>query len=444
MVSAVQNNVANRDRLGPFLLAEDITRKNALSILFASFCTIGLVTFLNFMNPYLFEILGIPADRQGSLAGLLVALQEATQLAICGFIGAWSDRIGRRPVYVGALVTLAIGFALYPLAPDEYSLIALRIFYAVGATAATVMLSTCIGEYIDDSVRGRWVGASAVANALGIVAVVSGVSKLPRLFNQLGLDNVLALRVSFWLCAGALLLLALILHRGLQSPRAATTESRESLLSQALKGFTQAREDPKLALSYLTAFASKGDLVIMTTFISLWVTQAGVAAGMPLGDAIARAGMIFGITAGAALIWPLFMGQILDRVPRLVSIGFAFALASASYTCLALVDDALGRTMIYAAIFAGVGESSAVISAGTLIGQTAPARNRGVAFGTYSFAGSAGILILSYAGGLVFDAFGAGAPFLMMGTVNVVVAAVSWLLFLRLRNTNTEALEPKP
>jgi MFS family permease len=182
----------------------------------------------------------------------------------------------------------------------------------------------------------------------------------------------------------------------------------------------------------------------MTTFISLWVTQAGVAAGMSLGEAIARAGMIFGITAGAALIWPLFMGQILDRVPRLASIGFAFALASAGYTCLALVDDVLGKTMIYAAIFAGVGESSAVISAGTLIGQTAPARNRGVAFGTFSFAGSAGILSLSYAGGLLFDAYGAGTPFLMMGAVNAMVAAASWLLFVRLRNAAPEALQTKP
>ena len=443
MVSTVQENKANRARLGPFVMAEGVSRSNALHILLATFWTIGLVTFLNFMNPYIFEVLGIPTDRQGSLAGLLVSLQEATQLAISGLIGAWSDRIGRRPIYVTALVVLAAGFALYPLAGDEFQLIALRIFYAVGATACTVMLSTCIGEYIDDSVRGRWVGIVAVTNALGIIAMVAGVSKLPLVFERFGLDSALSLRACFWLCAGIILLLAIILHRGLQAPVATKSGTRDSLVRQTLGGLSLVRERPMIALSYLTAFASKGDLVIMTTFISLWVTQAGIAAGMSPGEAIARAGMVFGITAFAALVWPVFMGMILDRAPRLVGVGFAFALASVGYTFLALTDDPLGSVIIVAALIAGAGESSAMVSAGTLIGQAAPERTRGVAFGTFGVAGSTGILVLTFAGGQLFDAFGAGAPFLMMGAINAMVAVISILLFYRLRKPDTALLQAK-
>ena len=49
-------------RLGPLVLEQDVTRRNALTILFASFWTIGFVTFLNFMNPFLFALLGIPEE----------------------------------------------------------------------------------------------------------------------------------------------------------------------------------------------------------------------------------------------------------------------------------------------------------------------------------------------------------------------------------------------
>ena len=410
-------------------MAENITKRNAQTLLFASFWTIGLITFLNFMNPYVFEILGIPEDKQGSLAGLLVALQEATQLAICGFIGSWSDRIGRRPIYVGGLLLLAAGFAVYPLAMNEYQLIALRVFYAVGATTCTVMLSTCLGEYIDDRTRGRWMGVVAIANGLGIVTMAIGVSKLPLLFGQLGLDSVTALRSSFWVCATVILLLAVLLQLGLQPPTATPTRAHASLLKQTLNGLALARNKPMLAMRYLTAFASKGDLVIVTTFISLWVVQAGLAAGMSPGAAVARAGMVFGITSGVALTWSIFMGMILDRIPRLIAVGIAFALASIGYICIALVTDPLGSMIFVAAVLVGIGESSVIISAGTLIGQSAPAGDRGAAFGVYGFAGSAGILVLSFAGGKLYDAFGGGAPFLMMGVINGLIVVAALLLF---------------
>ena len=81
---------ASYARLGPLVLERDVSRRNTLTILFAGFWTIGFVTFLNFMNPYVFALLGIPEKEQGSLAGVLVSLQEITQIAICGLIGAWS------------------------------------------------------------------------------------------------------------------------------------------------------------------------------------------------------------------------------------------------------------------------------------------------------------------------------------------------------------------
>jgi MFS family permease len=417
-------------RLGPFVLAEGVTPRNAATLMFASFCTIGSVTFLGFMTPYLFEVLQVPAGRQGSLSGLLVSLQEAVQIVIGALVGAWSDRIGRRPLFAGGLAMMAAGFAAYPLAGSEAVLVALRAFYAVGATAATVMLSTTVAEYIDERMRGRWMGTIGVCNGLGVVVMATVFSRLPLRFGALGLDDAAALRASFWVFAAGLLLLALLVHRRLRAPVPGDS-GRASLLRQTARGLVVARESPRIALGYATAFASRGDLVIITTFISLWVVQAGTAAGLSLGQATARAGMVFGIAQGVALLWALAMGFILDRVPRLGGVSLAFGLGTLGYTMLGMVDDPLGRGMILAAIAAGIGEASAVVSAGVLIGQEAPAPARGVVIGTFGLCGSVGMICLTFLGGQVFDGVGPHAPFVMMGIVNgaVMLAALAvWRL----------------
>ncbi len=407
-------------RLGPFLLAGSVSARNAATLLFASFSTIGLVTFLNFANPYLFNVLDIAVERQGALAGGLVSLQEGVQILLGGLVGAASDRIGRRPIFIGGMLWMAAGFAVYPLAGSEAALVALRVFYSVGQTAATVMLSTCIAEYIDERMRGRWMGAVGVCNGLGVVLMATAFARLPLAFSRMGLDDAAALRASFWVFTLYVALLAALLRWGLQAP-APTSRTRAGVLRLAAQGLSIARENPRIALGYLSAFASRGDLVIITTFITLWVVQAGVAAGMSIGAATARAGMVFGIAQGVALLWSFAMGVILDRIARLTGVCLAFGLAAFGYLLLGTVDDPLGRGMIFAAVVAGLGEASAVVSAGVLIGQEAPAAVRGTVIGTFGLAGSVGMICLTFAGGRIFDSVGPGAPFLMMGSVNLLV-----------------------
>lgn len=418
-------------RFGPYRLADGIAARNAATLLFASFSTISLITFLNFANPYLFELLAIPTERQGALAGLLVSLQETVQIAICGLIGAWSDRRGRRPIFVGGLLLMAASFVVYPLATGESSLVVLRAFYSVGSTAATVMLSTCIAEYTHESTRGRWMGTIGVCNGVGVVLMATVFAKLPLVFSRMGYSDAAALQFSFWVFAGSIVLLALLLRWGLAPPHPRREQaSRTPLWRQTLEGLTIARDRPRIALGYFMAFASRGDLVILTTFISLWVVQAGMAAGLSPAAATARAGMVFGIAQGVALLWSFVMGMILDRVPRLIGVTIGFALATVGYSILGFVDDPLGRGMIYAAMLAGVGEASAVVCAGTLIGQEAPARIRGTVIGTFALCGSLGMICLTFLGGQLFDAIAPNAPFTMMGIVNFAVFVAALLVTL--------------
>lgn len=412
-------------RLGQFWLSPGVTRGNALTLLFGAVSTLCLLTFVSFAQPYLFAILGIPQTEQGELSGLLLVVQEGTQVLIAGLIGALSDRTGRRIVYATGLVLMSLSFIIYPLAGSSAELIAFRVVLAVGMTGATVMMSTCFAEYTQDVSRGRWMGMVGVFNGLGVVLMATVLAKLPQWLGEQGLDAVQSIRYSFWIFAGCTVLLALLLRAGLQGHTPLAGRSQRSLLQQTSIGIAAAADNPRIALAYVLAFASRGDLVIITTFISLWVFQAGVDAGLTPGAATAKAGMIFGMAQGVALIWSFVMGLILDRIPRLTGVCLAFALAGLGYSALGQVDDPFGSWMVPAAILAGIGEASAVVAAGVLIGQEAPAATRGTIIGTFGLCGSLGIIVLSYAGGQVFDAFGRNAPFAMMGIVNFAVLALA-------------------
>ena len=129
----------------------------------------------------------------------------------------------------------------------------------------------------------------------------------------------------------------------------------------------------------------------------------------------------------ANVIWAPVFGIILDRINRVVGLCIAMALATIGYFTLGSVTDPFNMPVMMGATFVlGIGEISAIVAGNALLGQEAPAHIRGATVGVFSLVGTGGILAATFAGGLVFDAFGPGAPFLMMSGVNAVI--VIWAL----------------
>jgi MFS family permease len=434
-------NRANRDidltgaRLGPFWLTPGISRGNARVLLFSGFSLICLFTFISFVQPYLLqEVLHIPQEQQGSLTGLLGFIQEGIVVLLVSLIGASSDRLGRRLVYVVGVCLLAAGFALYPMAETQGQLIAFRIFYAIGFAAASVMLHTCLAEYPQNAVRGRWLGMVGIFNGLGVVLMAFALSRLPAWFVSLGFDSIAAVRFSFWTFTAYLIALALLLRLGL-APASAATPRRESVLRIAAQGLAAARDNPRIRLAYAMAFASRGDLAVLTAFFSLWIVQAGNDLGWTAAESTAKAGMLFGTTQAAGLLWAYPMGILIDRLNRLTAMCIAFGLAGFGYLALGFIADPFGSMMLAACLFAGMGESSVLVASGVLIGQEAPARDRGAVLGTFSLLGAAGIMLLTFTAGVVFDLVGRTAPFIMMGCLNCVIVLLALSMRLSERTT---------
>ena len=96
-------------RFGPrklnLRIAPGVTTGHMLTLLFGSFFGIAMMGFINASQPYLFtEVLNVPTDEQGPLAGNLTFLSEIVVIAIIGLIGAMSDKLGRKPIWAGAFL----------------------------------------------------------------------------------------------------------------------------------------------------------------------------------------------------------------------------------------------------------------------------------------------------------------------------------------------------
>ena len=224
-----------------------------------------------------------------------------------------------------------------------------------------------------------------------------------------------------------LLVLAVVIRLGL-APGKTHINRRESSLKVATRGFAAAKENPRILLAYGMAFASRGDLAILTVFFSLWVVQRGTELGLTTAESLVKAGMLFGLSQLVGLLWSFPMGMIMDRLHRMTAMCVAFGLAAVGYLALGQIDDPFGSVIIFACVLAGMGEASVMTAGGVLVGQEAPAKSRGAVLGTYSLMGAAGIMVLTFVGGFLFDYMGETAPFTMMGVVNLVVLAAAWYL----------------
>lgn len=426
-------------KFGPFWIRPGLTRINAAAVMFGSFSTIPMIVVMGLMQPYILnEIIHIPMGEQGTVTGRLMLLQEFVTILLVGLMGAWSDQVGRRFVFVAGFLMLGAGYLVYPLAGSETELIIYRLVFAVGVAMAPVMLSTTIQDTPQEVSRGKWLGISVILQGFGVVLIATALlSQAPGWFTAYGFDAVMAGRLAFWCATGFCVFAALVLHASL-ADSVPGGKQRTSIFVGLRHGISRGMENPRLALSFAAAFVGRGDLVIIGSFLTLWVTQAGIDQGMTTAAAVGRAGMMFGIVQLSTIVWAYFMGMIADRVNRVTGLCIALTMAAIGYTAMGLYADPFDGSMVAIAVLLGAGEVSVMVSAGALVGQEAGWKKRGAVIGVFNLVGGIGIMTVGYAGGIVFDVIGRTTPFTIMGIVNGLLAIVGLLVRLRSGEPVTE------
>jgi MFS family permease len=419
-------------QIGPLWFQPGVTGVNLATMFFAAFGTMAMVSFMSFMQPYvLTELLHVPEANQGSLTGNLHAFQEVIFIALAGFVGAVSDRVGRPLVFGAGFIVLAAGYALYPMADAVWQLYIIRGLFAVGVVMTAVMLSACIVDYIQERSRGRWLGTTSIFNGLGIVTMAALLSRLPAMYQNNGADSLLAGKYTFWTIAGMCLIVGLVLALGLYRSKPTGREA-EPLVKQFAEGIRIGVANPRLAIAYGGAFIGRGDFAVIGAFFSLWLTQAGIEQGMTPAEALQKAGLLFAMIQICALLWAPVMGYITDRLDRITAVVIGLALAGVGYISMSQVPDPFGTAMYPAGLLLGMGETGVIVSVGALLGQESDSPYRGSIVGVFGLIGGFGILATTFIGGQLFDAVGRTAPFLAMGVLNLLLMMAA--LYVRARS----------
>lgn len=402
-------------------LAAGVGRGNVATYYFAAAMSICLLSFINLIQPFLLtNFLGIPVEEHGLVTGGLTFWEESVGLVCIALAGVFSDRFGRRIVFAVGFLILGIGFALFPQAQDLRVLLAFRVLFSVGSVFVIGMLSSVVADYVLNSDRGKANGLVGVMNGVGAMIAVFGLVQIPGVLLNNGFGVREAGQITYYVAAGLAVFTALTMWAGLMKH-----ESRHSEdvlhVRQLLREGLAAAKDPGVALAYGAAFVSRGHLLVIGSFLSVWINKAGTLAGMTPGEVTERIGIIVGISQGVALLAAPVAGWLADRVNRVLAIIIIQAVAVIGFSSLWLVSDPFTGLMIGLTCIASAGQIGSIITAQVLVQQQAPPAIRGSVIGFWGLCGSLGILVTTLLGGLLFDRWMEAGPFVMMGLLGLLL-----------------------
>lgn len=435
----MQDSNAAGQRLGFLWLQPGVSRFNGLTLIYAALTGIPFLAFINFIQPIVLEVsLGLPRDNQGPVTANLAVVQELILLFLVGPFGALSDRIGRRPVVTLGYLIVAAGFVAYPWATSALALTGIRGFYAIGAAAIVAGYSALLADYPQERSRGKLIAVLGIMNGLGIGLLGFVGGNLPKWLEASGLQPLSASRTALAMVAALCLFSSLVALVGLRDRREGRGKNRQALVSLLREGLAAGRK-PRIAIAYASAFAARGDVVVVGTYLSLWVTQAGIEQGMTAAEAQGRAGIEFAIVSGMALLASPLLGILNDRINRVAALAIGMFLGTVGYLAFGLQADPLAQFAVVAAILLGIGQISSILAGQTLISQEADSPIAGSIIGVFSFFGAVGTLVGGWVGGQLFGLWRPGAPFILMGVLNALICAGALVVYLAERRDQREA-----
>lgn len=136
-------------------------------VMVGTFMTTLDTSIVNISLPAVARSFGTPLS--GVIEWVVIVYLVSIAALLLSF-GRLSDAIGRKPVWLGGLVTFSVGSALCGLAPSLAWLIAARAFQGIGGALIFAPSIALLTDAFSRDTLGRAIGLNAIAVSLGVAA----------------------------------------------------------------------------------------------------------------------------------------------------------------------------------------------------------------------------------------------------------------------------------
>lgn len=351
--------------------------KKRMAVLFATIFLVGIgFSIIMPVLPYYAESLGANALQLGMLI---------TVYAVCQFIfapvwGAYSDRVGRKPVLLTGILGYSITFILFGFATRLWMLYVIRIAGGILACATMPTAMAYAGDSTSLEKRGSAMGLIGAAMGMGMVfgpamgGLLSRISlAVPFVFaGLLALANAIAV----WL----------LLPESLPREQRVVHKVERASLLEGLR-------TPLAVLFLCICLASIGESIHHGTF-ALFAEAKLAFTAHDIGWAFTAAGLVM------ALVQGMLVGRLINRLGEEKTASIGIILMSSSFVLFLFMFNILTSIVFMAVFSAGVGLIRPSLSA-AVSKRTSSAQ--GAAMGIFNGYDSLGRAIGPMLGGFMLD-----------------------------------------
>ena len=327
----------------------------------------------------------------GGVIGLLLASYSLAQLLGSPYLGRLSDRIGRRPLLVLALVGSAVGHLVTGLAGSVAVLLAARVLDGFSGASVSVAYAA-VADLAEPDERPRLFGLLGAGFAVGLV-VGPALGALAALGGH---------RVPFFVAAA------------LCGANAVTAWWRLCETNTERRAAPARRAPLRTTLAALTRWDQLSRLLVVSllgglAFASFEATFSLVG-DRRVGMTPASAGIVFALLGLVlAVVQGLAVPRVLRRCGERRTLRLALALSCSAFALLAPAGGWPPLVAGVVVLVVGQGLLSPAISS-SLAALAEPAA-RGATFGLNQSTGALSRLVGPVAAAWLFEVAGSGAPF---------------------------------
>ncbi|RMF95292.1 MAG: MFS transporter [Candidatus Schekmanbacteria bacterium] len=427
-----RENVLKAKTFAGIEIPPELKWSNFLNLYFIAFCAGSIVALPAVLQPaFLKDIINIPQEKAGIINSNLQNMSQIAWFLFVGIAGMFSDKVGRRILAIVGFIFCGISFILFVYIKHIALLIGMgsinemviltyitRFLLGIGIILAFPQTMTLVADYSYNKDRGKAMAYHGLTMSLGSILVFGVIAQLGK---KMGLSNLFYISAGIGFAGLFATLLGVVDRMPEQKPKKIGIK----------KIFDTVIEDIALVASYVTTFVSRIDIVIISTFVIVWMVKVADKFGMTSIQATMKGGIILLVMSVATLLaWPI-IGILLDKWGRGQVMILGLFLGGAGFTLIALTKNPFSSPMYLYTTLMGVGFSAATASASALTADASPKPLLGSVMGGLNAMQPLGAFIFLFLGGISFDKLGYWGPFALKGAVDILCGI--WILFIRKR-----------